>query len=226
MPERLPVELLVGVEPAVTDPGPAAVLPPGASVEPNGAPRPVVGGGSFNVAGPLEGSGSYADVRQRGEFVFSRVRLDWGQGLTYRVRLGETPGRGVENLSPVSTRVYAPTREEIRWDFSSCNGEARQLPGNEPALSTVPVRYGNRNADVVATRSQSVPGWFSISVQVGAPHTDIGTAAPVPIRLDLTVTGARAGRRPGHRPRAAEPPPGAVAGERSTSRSAPREFTA
>ena len=189
VPERLPVELLVGVEPAVTDPGPAAVLPPGAFVEPTGAPRPMVGGGSFNVAGRLDGSGSYADVLQRGEFVFYRVRLDWGQGLTYRVRLGETPGRGVENLSPVSTRVYAPTREEIGWDFSSYNGEAQQLPSNKPALGTVPVRYGNRNADVVATRTQSVAGWFSISVQVGAPRTDTGTAAPVPIQLDLTVTG-------------------------------------
>ncbi|HEY4418675.1 MAG TPA: hypothetical protein VGN22_04125, partial [Pseudonocardia sp.] len=189
VPERLPVELLVGVEPAVTDPGPAAVLPLGPFVESAGAPRPVVGGGSFNVAGTLDGSGSYADVLQRGEFVFYRVRLDWGQGLAYRVRLGETPGRGLENLSLVTTRVYAPTREEIGMDFASYNGETRQLPSNEPALRTVPVRYGNRNADVVATRTQSVAGWFSISVQVGAPHTDTGTAAPVPIQLDLTVTG-------------------------------------
>ncbi|GAA1175139.1 vWA domain-containing protein [Pseudonocardia alaniniphila] len=189
VPERLPVELLVGVEPAVTDPGPVAVLPLGAFVEPTGTPRPVVGGGSFNVAGTLDGSGSYSDVLQRGEFVFYRVRLDWGQGLTYRVRLGETPGRGTENLSPVSTRVYTPTREEIGEEFASYNGDARQLPSNTPALTTVPVRYGNRNADVVATRTQSVAGWYSISVQVGAPHTDTGTAAPVPIQLDLTVTG-------------------------------------
>ena len=189
VPERLPVELLVGVEPAVTAPGPVAVLPLGAFVEPTGAPRPVVGGGSFNVAGTLDGSGSYTDELQRGEFVFYRVRLDWGQGLAYRVRFAETPGRGLEHLSPVSTRVYTPTREEIDQDFNSYNGEARQLPCNEPAITTVPVRYGNRNADVVATRTQSVAGWFSISVQVGAPHTDTGIAAPVPIQLDLTVTG-------------------------------------
>jgi Ca-activated chloride channel homolog len=189
VPERLPVELLVGVEPAVTDPGPVAVLPLGAFVEPTGAPRPVVGGGSFNVAGTLDGSGSYTDVLQRGEFVFYRVRLDWGQGLTYRVRFGETPGRGTEHLSTVATRVYTPTRDAIDQDFNSYNGEARQLPSNDPAITTVPVRYSNRDADVVATRTQSVAGWFSISVQVGAPYTDTGIAAPVPIQLDLTVTG-------------------------------------
>ncbi|MFD1523923.1 vWA domain-containing protein [Pseudonocardia yunnanensis] len=189
VPERLPVELLIGVEPAVTDPGPVAVLPLGAFVEPTGAPRPVVGGGSFNVAGTLDRSGSYTDVLQRGEFVFYRVRLDWGQGLAYRVRYAETPGRGLEHLSTVTTRVYTPTREEIDQDFNSYNGEARQLPSNGPAITTVPVRYGNRNADVVATRTQSVAGWYSISVQVGAPHTDTGIAAPVPIQLDLTVTG-------------------------------------
>jgi Ca-activated chloride channel family protein len=191
VPERLPVELLVGVEPAVTEPGPVAVLPAAAFVEPTGAPRPVVGGGSFNVAGTLDGSGSYTDVLRRSEFVFYRVWLDWGQGLAYRVRFGETPGRGLENLSPVSTRVYSPTREELGWDFSSFNGEARQLPSNDPALTTVPVRYSNRDADVVATRTQSVSGWFTISVQVGAPHTDTGTAAPVPIQVDLTLTGDR-----------------------------------
>ena len=189
VPERLPVELLVGVEPGVTDPGPVAVLPLGSFAEPTGAPRPVVGGGSFNVAGTLDGSGSYTDVLQRGEFVFYRVRLDWGQGLAYRVRYAETPGRGLEHLSTITTRVYTPTREEIDQDFNSYNGEARQLPSNEPAITTVPVRYGNRNADVVATRTQSVAGWFSISVQVGAPHTDTGIASPVPIQLDLTVTG-------------------------------------
>ena len=70
VPERLPVELLVGVEPPVADAGPADVLPKPAFTEPQGPARPVVGGGSFIVAGALDGSGSYTDTVQRGEFVF------------------------------------------------------------------------------------------------------------------------------------------------------------
>ena len=189
VPARLPVELLVGVEPAVTDSGPVAVLPAAEFVEPAGAPRPVVGGGSFAVAGTLDGSGSYTDVLRRSEFVFYRVRLDWGQGLAYRVRFGATPGTGLENLSPVSTSMYTPTREEIEQDNMVYTGPDLTLPTNSPALTTVPVRYGNRAADVVGSRTQSVAGWYYISVQVGAPSEDNGAAAPVPVQLDVSVTG-------------------------------------
>ncbi len=189
VPARLPVELLVGVEPAVTDGGPVAVLPATEFVEPTGAPRPVVGGGSFNVAGTLDGSGSYTDVVRRSEFVFYKVRLDWGQGLAYRVHLGTTPGTGLENISPVSTSLYTPTREEIDQDSMAYTGPDLVLPTNSPALTTVPVRYGNREADVVGSRSQSVAGWYYVSVQVGTPAEDNGDAAPIPVRLDVTVAG-------------------------------------
>lgn len=189
VPERLPVELLVGVEPAVTDGGPVAVLPAVDLAPQTGSPRPVSGGGSFNVAGTLDGSGSYTDVLQRSEFVFYRVRLGWGQGLAYRVSYGETPGRGLDNLSPVSTTLYAPSRAEITRDFAAYTGSATTLPTSKPAIATVPVRYGNREADVVKARSQSVAGWYYIAVQVGSVAEDKAGAAAVPVRLDVSVTG-------------------------------------
>ncbi|OZM79187.1 hypothetical protein CFP66_27455 [Pseudonocardia sp. MH-G8] len=189
VPERLPVELLVGVEPGVVDGGPVAVLPEAELTESTSPPRAVTGGGSFNVAGTLEGSGSYTDTLQRAEFVFYRVRLDWGQGLAYRVRFGETPGRGVDNISAVETHLYTPTREEIESGFTSYTGTSQVLPSNDPALATVPVRYGNRDADVVAVRPQSLPGWYTIAVHLGATVGGRG-AAPVPIQIDLSVTGS------------------------------------
>jgi Ca-activated chloride channel family protein len=177
------------VEPPVADAGPVAVLPAPTFVEPQGPPRPVVGGGSFNVAGALDGSGSYADTVQRGEFVFYRVQLDWGQGLAYRVRFEETPGTGLRNLSPASTTVYAPSREEIGTDSLVYTGRELVLPTNEPAVATAPVRYNNRTADDNAVRTQSIAGTYYIAVQLGPTPEDPETAAPVPIRLDVTVAG-------------------------------------
>jgi Ca-activated chloride channel homolog len=189
VPERLPVELLVGVEVPVVDSGPVAVLPAPTFVEPPGPTRPVVGGGSFNVAGALDGSGSYTDTVQRGEFVFYRVKLDWGQGLAYRVRFGETPGTGLRNLSPTSTTVYAPSREEIETDNMVYTGRGLVLPSNDPAMTTARVRYNNRTADDNGVRTQSVAGTYYIAVQLGPTAEDPGAAAPVPITLDVTVSG-------------------------------------
>lgn len=208
VPERLPVELLVLVEPPVTDPGPAAVLPAPDFVEPQGPARSVVGGGSFNVAAELDGPGRYTDTLQRGEFVFYRVELDWGQGLAYRVRFAETPGRTLRNLSPVSTVVYAPSREEIDSDNTSYTGSETVLPANEPALTTVGVRYNNRTADDNAVRTQSVAGAYYIAVQVGPAAEDPEAAAPVPIELDVTVAGDP---EPGPRYAQIAPPPGEAA---------------
>ncbi|MBP2370639.1 vWA domain-containing protein [Pseudonocardia parietis] len=191
VPARLPVELLVGVEQPVTEPGPVAVLPAPTLAGTDAAPVPAAGGGSFATAGVLDGSGSYTDTLQRGEFVFYRVRLDWGRSLAYRVRFAETPGRGLANLSPVHTTLYAPTREEIDDATFPYSGRNVVLPTHDPALTTVPVRYLNRDADVLAARSQSLPGWYYIGVQVSPPHEeDSRTAAPIPVRIDLTVSGA------------------------------------
>jgi Ca-activated chloride channel family protein len=189
VPERLPVELLVGVEPPVADAGPVAVLPEPVFVQRQGPARPVVGGGSFNVAGALDGSGSYTDTVQRGEFLFYRVQLGWGQGLAYRVRFGETPGTGLRNLSPASTTVYAPSREEIATANMVYTGSELVLPTTDPALTTAPVRYNNRTADDISVRTQSVAGTYYIAVQLGPTAEDPEAAGPVPITLDVTVSG-------------------------------------
>ncbi|MEV6428093.1 VWA domain-containing protein [Nocardia sp. NPDC051463] len=190
VPERLPIELLVGIEPAATDPGPVAVRPGTTFTEPTGARTTTAGGGSFNVASTLAGSGSYADTLRPGEFVFYRVRLNWGQGLAYRVHYGENGNRGLSNISNIRTTLYSPIREEIDEDFAAYTGTDNVLPSNKPALATVPIRYNNRKADDLKIRRQAIAGWYYIAVKVGSTFEEGGTK-PVPIRLDLTVSGAR-----------------------------------
>jgi Ca-activated chloride channel family protein len=63
------------------------------------------------------------------------------------------------------------------------------LPTSEPAVSTVPVRYNNRTADDVGARTQSVAGWYYLALQLAPAATGTGVA-PVPIVLDLSVTGS------------------------------------
>ncbi|WP_249357829.1 vWA domain-containing protein [Nocardia cyriacigeorgica] len=187
-PAQLPLEVSVGVEPGVTDPGAPAATEPVQFTAPDGPVLPVTGGGSFNVAATLPGSGRFTDTVQRGEFVFYRVKLDWGQGLAYRVRFGETPGRGSEHTSNVETTLYSPYRAEIVSDTGAYTGSEQVLPSGKD-LATVPVRYLNREegGKLVA---QSIAGWYYIAVKAGQTVNPDKRAAPVPVELELSITGA------------------------------------
>lgn len=189
-PMQLPLEVSVGLESAVADTGAPATTTPVSFTEPAGPAVPVVGGGSFNVAAELPGPGRYADTLQRGEYVFYRVRLDWGQGLSYRVRLGESPARGVEKLSNATTTLYAPHRVRIDHDFTSYNNTEMTLPYNGDALATVPIRYLNREESDTDIANQATAGWYYIAVKMSPTLDGERTVAPVPIELQIDVTGA------------------------------------
>ncbi|MGW1739912.1 vWA domain-containing protein [Nocardia sp. NPDC001965] len=189
-PAQLPLEVSIGLEPGVADPGAPAEPTPVTYREPTGPSTPVVGGGSFNIAADLPGSGRYSDTLQRGEYVFYRVKLDWGQGLAYRVRFGESPLRGVENLSNVRTTLYTPYRVEIGSDFSSYNGTENILPANSPAIATVPIRYANRENSDADIANQALAGWYYIAVKLSPTLHGEGTVGPVPVELEVDVTGA------------------------------------
>ncbi|RZS43467.1 Ca-activated chloride channel family protein [Herbihabitans rhizosphaerae] len=206
MPERLPLELSVGVEPAVVDAGPAPVLTKAALAEQSGPGTLVTGGGSFNVAGTLAGSGRYTDTVRPGEFLFYRVRLEWGQGLAYRVHYGDNGQRGPGTISNVTTALYNPFRQEIDSDGTAYTGSSVELPSSA-AAALVPVRYKNRVANDADARKQGMAGWYYIAVKVG-PTSASGNDAPVPVRIDLTVSGNRE-----EGPRYASPSIGGVFGE-------------
>ncbi|MEU2254415.1 VWA domain-containing protein [Nocardia xishanensis] len=183
-PARLPVEILVGIEPGVTDPGPSTIGAATTFTDPAGAVRPVSGGGSFTVASTLAGSGKYTDTVRSGEYIFYKVRLDWGQGLAYRVRFGETGGAGYTSAANVETTLYSPLGRQVDSDTSAYTGRT----ATELELASVPIRYANRDANDSEVQRQSVAGWYYIAVKVGLPS---GATAmpPTPVELDLTVAG-------------------------------------
>ncbi|WP_327150408.1 vWA domain-containing protein [Nocardia sp. NBC_01329] len=183
-PAQLPVELSVGVEQAVTDPGPTAA-PAVEFTAPGSTTVPIVGGGSFNVAAELPGTGRYTDTMQRGEYVFYRVKLDWGQGLAYRVRFGATPERGSEYTSNIATKLYNPYRAEIDSDTMAYTGSEQTLPSDDSALATAPIRYLNREAADAGVAGQAVAGWYSIAVKLSPTEK----VAPVPIELEVDIVG-------------------------------------
>ncbi len=183
-PQRLAFEVLVGIEPAVSEPGPEHVDTPTAMVEPAGPAVPVIGGGSFKVASTLPDSGRYTDVLQRGELVYYRVRLDWGQGLAYRVHFSGVDDREISNIR---TSLFSPPAEEFEMDTSAYLGTEDVLPTTGDPITTVPVRYDNRNGDI-DQRRQALPGWYYIAVKVGSVSgSDPGN--PVRVTIDLTVAG-------------------------------------
>lgn len=183
-PARLPLEVLVGVEPGVTDPGPAAASTPVTFTDPAGPAQPVSGAGSFTAAATLPGSGNFTDTLQSGEYVFYRVRLDWGQGLAYRVRFAETGGANSTAASNVETTLYSPLGREIDSDTAAYTGRSSA----ELALASVPVRYANREESDAQVQRESVAGWHYIAVKLGIP---MGADAmpPTPVQLDVTVSG-------------------------------------
>lgn len=187
-PDQLPIELNIGVEPAATDPGPAAHPQPVEFSPPTTPAEQVVGGGSFDVAAELQGTGRYTDTLQRGEFIFYRVQVDWGQGLAYRVKFGHSPENGSEYTSNIETTLYNPYRTELDSDTTSYSGTEKVLPANDPALATVPIRYLNRE-ERGKVADQAVAGWYYLAVKLSPTIHDTRAVAPVPVELEVAVTG-------------------------------------
>jgi Ca-activated chloride channel family protein len=87
---------------------------PAAAAAQASAPRePVVGGGSFADA-PLLGSGRYRDTILPGERLYYGVRLEPGQRLRVRAKLGVAPGEiDTDTAAGFSIGLQTPLREVI-----------------------------------------------------------------------------------------------------------------
>ena len=201
--DRLPLEMQVGLEPPVADPGPAAASAPVEFSEPAGPEQPVTGGGSFGTAATLPGFGQYAESLQFGEEVYYRVRVDWGQGLAYQVAYGE--GDLYADSANIESTMYSPARGRVDWDTNAYSGKPGALPsGTRNAFATLPIRYQNRNADntsdVPHATAQGVAGWYYIAVKLGVPGQRSGRARTGAGDAE-GVAGRDAGARPAVRGR-------------------------
>jgi Ca-activated chloride channel family protein len=191
--ENAALELQIGLEPPVAgDKGPAGTKDQVVFTAPKGDPTKVTGGGSFNTAATLDGPGAYTDTVLGEEMVFYRVKLDWGEGLAYRMRLGRK--QESDGQTNVHTGWYNPARYRVNTDFESPKDDSEvvvQGTGND-RLASAPVRYQNRPPDwgsaPLSLGPDSIAGWYYISVYVD--DFAVGdTPTPVPVTLEVSVTG-------------------------------------
>ncbi|WP_329000205.1 VWA domain-containing protein [Kribbella sp. NBC_00709] len=184
--DRVPLELQLRIEPPVTgsfgEPAQTGLVD--FAQQPAGAVRPVRGGGSFNEATTLPGAGRYGETIYNGEELYYRVKLDWGQGLAYRVTYGAVPDAGTTNIR---TGLFSPVRSEIKFDTTAYTGTTNILPSSGKAIATPRTAYLNRNVNDAVIRESSIDGWYYIVVKLGAPVAH--EAGGVPVTIDVAVAG-------------------------------------
>ncbi|MGG5257924.1 VWA domain-containing protein [Phycicoccus avicenniae] len=207
--QAVPVEVVYIEEPAVTG---ADALPPTlepTGVEPfiapaSGAGETVVGGGGFSDALTLT-PGTYRDTILPAEQIFYRVRLDWGQRAALTVDAPE-PGEkltlGSTSYTGFAVDVYAPDRAVL----TRTSGEPRNAGSLGPAGTslqlteyTPEVRWANRRAfgngaySFVQLRKASLAGYHYFAVGRTYEPDGEDSAAPVDIRLRVSVEGTPTG---------------------------------
>ena len=189
--DQLPMEIAFRAEPPVSSPGPAAAaerspaLPPPAEAD----PAPVEAGFSFNDA-PELAPGTYSDEIVPGETRYFKVRLGWGQRLSYRITV---PAAG---LRIQSAAIYTKMASPLRAQLDHARGVARdyQLIGGDEdqtisGSTEAPVRYANRDSTEGRMDLVSVDGDYYLVLDATYP---IGEKNPftMPYRVTLAVDGA------------------------------------
>lgn len=204
--DDLPMEIVFVAEPPVRDPGSLPGPQPIDAAQPANAPQPaatgtaVLGGGSFTDA-PIVLPGTSTDSIRAGETLYYRVKLDWGQRLSYGVALDPAH---VGTFIGTTTKVRNPVRIAID---SAGTDNALYFPGSTGARlsnSTVPVTFRNRENTRSSLNPVSLAGYYYIEVHLDY-FSDLATAQ-APVRLAVRVSGNPAGK-PAYQsaPNAADP---------------------
>lgn len=190
---RWPLELFYGAErpfEAGTTPAPAATRygdPPAALT---GAPRDVEGGTGFNDARRL-GKGIWRDTLLPGQTRFYKVRVGWGQRLTYSADFANEPLlRGGSTASSfVATAAYGPGRQPL-GDASGAS-QRRGYYGRplSVGLGTVPVTWTNRWVAAGGARGARTAGEHYVAVSLGPGAAELARNAAVRVVLRVDVTG-------------------------------------
>lgn len=136
----------------------------------------------------MSGSGRFGETIYYGEELFYRVKLDWGQGLAYRVTYG---GRADGETANIRTGLFTPVRAELKFDTTAYTGETKTLPTGGKPIATPRVVYLNRNANDSKLRRSSVDGWYYIIVRLGASVDSNPSGGGVPITIDLATAGQK-----------------------------------
>lgn len=157
--------------------------------EPSAEPDVIWGGGSFNDAATMPGTGRYFDKLNYSEYSVYKVWLDWGQALSYEVRFPDSERVGD---ATVATELRGPSMSNSReewWRSTEFDGSAAKLG----PLATPKVAYANRSGgeDV---KYAALAGYYYIVVKLSPVWSD-GNAVPdvQPVfEIALNVTGEAA----------------------------------
>jgi Ca-activated chloride channel family protein len=191
---RWPVELTYGNE----APLPAGTVPAGARTDYGPAPAPVTGtakditgGTGFNDAAAV-GTGVWRDRLLPAQTRYYKVRLGWGQQLSYAAEFanepGSTPGSVAAVSAVVGTWLYAPGRLPVQ---DASGGVGNRLYIGSPVsvgFGTVPVTWTNRWVGYGPAREVRRAGdyWIAIGLGPGAAQLAPNTAVGVVLRVRVS----------------------------------------
>ena len=149
--QPMPMEIVVRMEPPADTAGllPQATKGDVLPAPVHGPPTALTGGSSFNDAPELTSGTTYADTLVTGESRYYRVRLEWGQRMSYLItEVGPAqPSLGYVG-STVWVDTYNPLREQVtRLSDTSGKSWYRGPVTADPftASTDYPVRYTNRS---------------------------------------------------------------------------------
>lgn len=207
--DPLGVELVLRTEPPVGGDGlPAAATTAAPQLRPDltGPPATLRSGDSY-VTAPLLADGIYRDRVGAGDTRVVRVRLGWGQRLSYLVttaaRAGVDPADDISMQAGLRNPVRAVAAqgpESSSQDFGVGSDDG-QLSG----YSYAPVRYENRRSADSQIAAYSLAGDYYLVLTSNVPDSG-STTVSYPYTLQIRVSGRE---QPG--PSYAAPPDSGVA---------------
>lgn len=189
-----PFELVVSEEPPV---GNAAELPGPADhaqwedMEPGEPAGEVVAGTSLNDAPEIEPGRTYSSELTRGEIVFFRVPVDFGQRLQALVEFPRPTGVFAETTGPASDAVdvliIGPTRGEAHQVLAETGNLHRRTvieTGREvrAGATTPEVRWSNRTSGNEQEASLAGDYWVAVSL---TSNSDVRQSIPFTITTDV-----------------------------------------
>ncbi|WP_336922316.1 VWA domain-containing protein [Aquipuribacter sp. SD81] len=198
-PVALPMELVISLEPPVRgseglgEAGDRTTVFP----EPPAVPDPVAvdGGPSFNDATELR-PGAWSDSMRRGETVYYRVRVGWGQQLALRVDFPrQPPDSALRDSLRAGTYANVLVFDENRLPAfpegtrSKRYTEFRDGEAQDMYITTHAVTWANRRElDLYAVRNVSRAGDYLVMLSLDGDSSSVedeGLAIPFTLGVDL-----------------------------------------
>lgn len=159
---------------------------------PDGVPVGLMAFGTATGPTKADKAAGCKDVRTlvgTGETRYYRVRLGWGQRLSYRVGIPSQPGLDLQSGS-LDAAIASPLRERAEQSGGSDSGILVGGPNDQDlsGSTVVPVRYANRDSRRVQAKAYALDGDYYLVLDFSYPTGD-----ETPFAVPLTITVATEG---------------------------------